>query len=198
MVPSHLSGSIRVAVVADTPDIAGRLVRVLRESTGSFRPVPFSRTAACERIQELRPHLLLLRTAASRSFLTVGFTRFVSRRETALVLLTPSGGAAASQLSNQLQPTLHLIEPLPSQALVAALHLALAREQERRQLSEELRRRQQVLQTRLLVDQAKSVLMARLGLSEEEAHRRLQQESRNRNRRLADTAQRVLQASLRL
>lgn len=49
-----------------------------------------------------------------------------------------------------------------------------------------------------VVERAKGILMRRLQLTEQEAHRRLQVESRNRNRKLVETAWHVIQADARL
>jgi len=49
-----------------------------------------------------------------------------------------------------------------------------------------------------VLDRAKAILMRRFGLSEEEAHRTLQRESRNRNRKLIETAWHVIRADTRI
>ena len=55
---------------------------------------------------------------------------------------------------------------------------------------DELRR---ALEERKLVEQAKGLLMSALGLSEQDAHRRLQLTARERNLRLADVAGRIVE-----
>jgi response regulator NasT len=50
------------------------------------------------------------------------------------------------------------------------------------------------LEARKLVERAKGVIMKRLGLSEDEAYRRLQKASQDENRKLRDIAESVLRA----
>ena len=53
---------------------------------------------------------------------------------------------------------------------------------------------EKALADRKLVERAKSILIRRLGLTEDAAHRRLQSESQNRREPLADVAQRVIES----
>lgn len=76
-------------------------------------------------------------------------------------------------------------------AAAIVLPLALVREaRSRRREASELR---VALAERKLVEQAKGLLMAALGLSEHDAHRRLQLTARERNLRLADVAARIVE-----
>jgi ANTAR domain len=76
-------------------------------------------------------------------------------------------------------------------AATIVLPLALVREsQARRREVDELR---EALAERKLVEQAKGLLMAALGLSEHDAHRRLQLTARERNLRVGDVARRILE-----
>jgi len=83
-------------------------------------------------------------------------------------------------------------KPVERHLLGAEISVVMARFRQVRLLEERVRRLEEALETRKLVDRAKGVLMQELGLSEEEAHRHLQQESRRRHRHLLDTARSVL------
>jgi hypothetical protein len=76
-------------------------------------------------------------------------------------------------------------------AATMVLPLVLVREARSRQHEAgELRAK---LEERKLVEQAKGLLMAALGLTEDDAHRRLQRTARERNLRLADVAERIIE-----
>jgi ANTAR domain len=76
-------------------------------------------------------------------------------------------------------------------AAAIVLPLVLVREaQSRQREAGELR---VALAERKLVEQAKGLLMAALGLTEHDAHRRLQRTARERNLRLAEVAARVVE-----
>ena len=87
----------------------------------------------------------------------------------------------------------YLTKPIDSRELAAALELAAARHAEFRELEAEVDRAQQALEDRKLVERAKGLLMSALGLSEQDAFRRLQKTARERNLRLADVAARIVE-----
>jgi response regulator NasT len=88
----------------------------------------------------------------------------------------------------------YLIKPVRDKTLEAQIEIAIGRFAEQEELRAEKEKLAQSLETRKLLDRAKGVLMKRAHLSEEEAHRRLQQESQNRRLGLADLAKRVIES----
>ena len=85
-----------------------------------------------------------------------------------------------------------LVKPLRPEELGPALDLAVSRFRELeavRKENEELKRK---LESRRLVDRAKALLIQRLGLSEAEAHRRLQKTAMDTRRPISAVAQAVL------
>jgi two-component system, response regulator PdtaR len=87
----------------------------------------------------------------------------------------------------------YLTKPIDTRELQAAIALAAARHAELRELETEVERAQQALEDRKVVERAKGLLMSALGLSEQDAFRRLQQTARERNLRLADVAARIVE-----
>lgn len=188
---------IRVAVVADVGAAAQQIAAGLQQTGYAVRPFSLTLPGAFDRVRELSPAVVLLRTG-SRSFsAAASFSRIAAHGGPALVLLTPASRDALG-LALDSGALVHLVEPVPAQAIAAAVRVAAARAQDLRNLNSQLTKLRETLQSRRLVDRAKAVLMRRLGLTEEEAHRRLQRESRNRNRRLADTAAHVIRADSQL
>jgi two-component system, response regulator PdtaR len=87
----------------------------------------------------------------------------------------------------------YLTKPVDTRELQAAIDLAAARHAELVALEAEVDRAQQALEDRKLVERAKGLLMAALGLTEQDAFRRLQLTARERNLRLVDVAARVVE-----
>ena len=87
----------------------------------------------------------------------------------------------------------YLTKPVDSRELHAAIDLAAARHAEFQALESEVDRAQQALEDRKVVERAKGLLMTGLGLSEQDAFRRLQLAARERNLRLADVAHRIVE-----
>jgi len=87
----------------------------------------------------------------------------------------------------------YLTKPVDTRELEAALALATARHAEFAALEQEVDQARQALEDRKLVERAKGLLMSALGLSEQDAFRRLQLTARERNLRLADVARRIVE-----
>jgi len=87
----------------------------------------------------------------------------------------------------------YLSKPIGDRELDAAIKLAASRHLELASLETEVERAQQALADRKLVERAKGLLMTALELSEQDAFRRLQLTARERNLRLAEVAQRVVE-----
>jgi two-component system, response regulator PdtaR len=87
----------------------------------------------------------------------------------------------------------YLTKPVDTRELEAAIKLAAARHAELETLESEVGRAQQALEDRKLVERAKGLLMTALGLSEQDAFRRLQLTARERNLRLAEVARQIVE-----
>jgi two-component system, response regulator PdtaR len=87
----------------------------------------------------------------------------------------------------------YLTKPIDARDLEAAIELAQLRQAEFEALEAEVRRAQQALEDRKLVERAKGLLMSALQLSEQDAFRRLQTTARERNLRLAEVAHRIVE-----
>lgn len=88
----------------------------------------------------------------------------------------------------------YLVKPVGERTLEAQIAVAMGRFAEQERLRAEKEKLQHDLETRKLVERAKGVLMKRANLSEEEAHRRLQQESQKRRIAMADLCKRIIES----
>lgn len=87
----------------------------------------------------------------------------------------------------------YLVKPFAKADVVPAMHLAVSRFAEARQLAEEVQDLKERLTTRALVERAKAVFTER-GMSEPDAFRRLQKTAMDRRLTLREVAQAVLLA----
>jgi len=76
--------------------------------------------------------------------------------------------------------------------VVAAVELAVARFTESVEAHNEAELLRDELESRKLVERAKGILMARLGLSEHEAYRKLQKASQDENRKMREIADSII------
>ncbi len=188
----------RIAVAAEGTEAARQISSSLRKSGYCVQPIPFSAPSAVRHLLDLRPEAVIVR-AAPRSLAAAGeVCRVAAGRGMAVVLLTPAVTQAALQAARDTGAMLHLVEPVTAHTLAAAVDVARARGRELELLRAQLANLRESAKVRQVVERAKRVLMRRLALTEEEAHRRLQLESRNRNRRLIETAWQVVNADAAL
>jgi two-component system, response regulator PdtaR len=88
----------------------------------------------------------------------------------------------------------YLVKPVSGTALAAQIEVGVARFREHMVLLAEKQTLLQSLENRKLIERAKGVLMQRLGLSEADAHKRLQQESQKRRLNIADLSRKIIES----
>lgn len=89
----------------------------------------------------------------------------------------------------------YVVKPFTESDLMPAIGVAVARFEEFSTISSQAESLSQALETRKVVDRAKGVLMDRHGLSEQEAFRRIQQQSMHTRRPMKEIAEAILIAS---
>jgi AmiR/NasT family two-component response regulator len=88
----------------------------------------------------------------------------------------------------------YLVKPIEQGQLAAQLEVAVRRFREHEQLRLEKDQLTQNLETRKLVERAKGILMRRLHMDEQDAHKRLQQESQKRRISLSELAKKIIES----
>lgn len=88
----------------------------------------------------------------------------------------------------------YLVKPVAPDSLRVQIAVAVRRFDESQALQRENAQLMQRLETRKLIEKAKGILMKRLNLDEETAHRRLQLESQKRRINITETAKRVIES----
>ncbi len=88
----------------------------------------------------------------------------------------------------------YLIKPVGADALSAQIAVAIRRFNEQEQLIRDKATLAQNLENRKLMDRAKGILMRRFSLDEQDAHRRLQQESQKRRISLVELAKKIIES----
>ncbi len=88
----------------------------------------------------------------------------------------------------------YLVKPLNNQSLEASIELAMQRFREFEALHQQTVNLQQALEDRKIVERAKGILMTRTRLTEQEAFRRLQLLSSEKNKKMIDVARTIVEA----
>ncbi len=111
-----------------------------------------------------------------------------------IILLTAYNEAELVERAAQANVSAYLMKPVAEEDLLPAITLALIRFRQFEALRQEVHDLREALEARKLIERAKGILMRRLNLSEEEAFRRLQRQSQDSNRKLAQVAEAIIMA----
>jgi response regulator NasT len=111
-----------------------------------------------------------------------------------IILLTAYSEAELVERAAQANISAYLMKPIAEEDLLPAITLALIRFRQFEALRREVSDLREALEARKVIERAKGILMRRLNLSEEEAFRRLQRQSQDGNRRLAQVAEAIIMA----
>lgn len=88
----------------------------------------------------------------------------------------------------------YLLKPVAAEELSASLSLALARHKEKETLRSQIEQLEDTLHERETIDKAKSILMERVGLSENDAYSRMRQRAREKRVKMVQVAQTIIAA----
>ncbi|CAD5370547.1 Response regulator NasT [Rubrivivax sp. A210] len=111
-----------------------------------------------------------------------------------VVVFTEDASAEPMQQALKAGVSAYVIAGLAPQRLMPVLQVAIARFEQERGLREQLDAAQTQLADRKLIERAKGILMDEIGLSEEQAYRHLRKLAMDRGQRLAQAAERIVDA----
>lgn len=111
-----------------------------------------------------------------------------------VVLLTAYGQPELVERAKEAGVFGFVTKPFEERDLLPAIEMARSRYAEIAALREQVSSLEEAIETRKVVDRAKGILMDTYGLKEQEAHRRIQQESMNRRKSMREIAEAIIMA----
>jgi response regulator NasT len=129
---------------------------------------------AVERTEELRPDLVILDIKMPRLDGIAAAERIASQRIAPVVMLTAFSQRDLVESARDAGAMAYLVKPFGKSDLLPAIEMAVSRFAELQLLEAEVADLTERLETRKVVDRAKGVLQAKLGLSEPDAFRWIQ------------------------
>ena len=206
----HPSGApLRIVIVApeslvpgpdDEPEAAGqaersRQLRIgLLEGGYNIVAVLPADMFLPDRIAQIQPDLIIV-DAESQARDTLEHVVMATRDERRpIVLFTDDSDTTHMKDAIAAGVTAYVVAGLATERVKPVLDVAMARFQVEENLRRELADARSQLNDRKLVERAKGLLMQRHGLSEQEAYARLRKAAMDKGLKLADLAQRMLDA----
>jgi response regulator NasT len=145
-----------------------------------------------ERISQLQPDLIIV-DAQSDARDVLEHIVIASRDERRpIVLFTDDETTGSMDAAMAAGVSAYIVAGLHSERIKPVLNVALARFRQEQKLLAELEETRHKLAERKVVDRAKGVLMSSQRLTEEQAYQKLRSMAMNKNMKLAEIAQRIL------
>ena len=145
-----------------------------------------------ERISQLQPDLIII-DAQSDARDVLEHIVIASRDERRpIVLFTDDDTTRSMDAAMAAGVSAYVVAGLQSERIKPVLSVALARFRQEQKLLAELEETRHKLTERKVIDRAKGLLMSSARLTEEQAYQKLRSMAMNKNMKLADIAQRIL------
>ncbi len=182
-------------LIADDESI--RLLSLRAQLTALGHQVVAEATTGAEAValaQQTQPDLAILDIKMPVMDGIEAAEQITQARPIPIILLTAYSESQLVERATRANISAYLMKPVAEEDLLPAIALALARFGEFQALQREVASLREALEARKVIERAKGILMRRLNLTEEEAFRRLQRQSQDTNRKLAEVAQAIVLA----
>jgi response regulator NasT len=185
---------LRVLLVEDDVTVAEALEALLQSLGHQVIGVARHGGEAVESASSLLPDLVVMDIKLPVRDGIEATRTILAERAVPVILLTGYANEELVQRARSAGVMAYLLKPVDQRQLHSTIEVALARFAELDTLKREVSSLREELETRKLVEQAKGILMRRLRLSEPEAFRRMQRQSRTTRTTLRETASKILSA----
>lgn len=185
--------TLRIVIADDEAVIRMGLRAMLEERGYTVVGEAADGRRAVDLVAKLRPDLVFMDIKMPGLDGVAAAEQVVATHRVPVVILTAYGDRALIDRAREAGVMGYLVKPLREVDLEPAIQVAVGRFRDLQALAEEITDLQQALEVRKLVERAKGALMQRLGLSDEEAYRRIQEASRAARRPMKEIAGEVLQ-----
>ncbi|NNG25307.1 ANTAR domain-containing response regulator [Telluria aromaticivorans] len=145
-----------------------------------------------ERIAQLQPDMIIVDSESDARDILEHIVIATRDERRPIVLFTEDDAPASMNAALDAGVSAYIVAGLHAGRVKSVLDVALARFRREQKLLGELLDTRKKLAERKVVDRAKGLVMTRYGLSEEQAYQRLRSMAMNKNMKLAEIAQRLI------
>ena len=192
--PRTCNGTRRALIVEDNSFIAlglrGDLEQLGHEVVGMAADAEEAR----QLFRAREPNLLLMDIRLGKDDGIELTRQLYAERACPVVIVSAFSDAELVARATEVGVFGYLVKPVAPDALRVQIAVAVRRFDESQKLQQENQALLGRLESRKVIEKAKGILMKRLNLDEEAAHRRLQLESQKRRINIADCARRVIES----
>jgi response regulator NasT len=183
---------LRVMLVDDAQKDVSLLKEGLKAAGYDVIEVAMSAAALLDRVAIEQPDVIII-DSDSPTRDTLEQLSFVSARQPRpIVLFTEDRANATIQAALKAGVSAYIVAGMQPDRLQPILDVAVARFEQDRALRDELQSVNERLAERKVVERAKGILMQQKGIAEEDAFRLMRKLAMDRNRKLLDVAQQII------
>lgn len=186
---------LRVMLVDDSQEAVSPLREGLASAGYDVVVVSALGLALAVRVAEFQPDVIIIDTESPTRDVLEHVAVVNASDPRPIVLFTEDRENATIQAALKAGVSAYVVAGIQADRLQPILEVAVARFEREQALREELRAAQTKLVERKVVERAKGFLMQQKGVSEEEAFRLLRKLAMDRNARLVDVAQQVVEVA---
>lgn len=183
---------MRILIADDESLIRMGLRKILEEAGHEVVATAQDGRTAVRMARDLDPELAILDVKMPGYDGLEAARRIVAERPIPIVLLTAYGQRDLVEAATRAPVMAYLVKPVKEAELLATIEIAATRFAERLTMAEQQATLRDELDDRKIIERAKGLLMARDGLSEEDAHRHIQSLARRQRRTMRAVAERIL------
>ena len=145
-----------------------------------------------ERIAQLQPDMIIVDSESDARDVLEHIVIATRDARRPIVLFTEDDAPASMDAALEAGVSAYIVSGLQAERVKPVLDVALARFRREQKLLDELEGTRQKLAERKTIDRAKGLLMTRYRLTEDQAYQRLRSMAMNKNLKLAEIAQRLI------
>jgi len=186
--------ALRILIAEDDPLVAVTLTDQLRELGHDVAAVASDGEEAVTMAREVQPELAILDIKMPNRDGISAANVIHEESRIPILMLTAYSDRSLVLRAAEAGVLTYLLKPVALNELAAAIKLALARHKEQTELEHEVAKLEETLAERELIDRAKSILIKRLHLTENEAYARMRQHAREKRIKMAQVAQTIITA----
>ncbi len=189
-----MASRLKVLIAEDEPVVAQGLRAQLEELGHSVVAIAYDGRDAVAKAASLGPDFVLLDIKMPRLDGLEVTRQVMAHRPVPIILVTAHSDPDLIQKAMIAGVMGYLVKPVDRKDLTPAIVLAISRFGDLMALRKDVQNLKEALVLRQQVERAKGILAQRMGLSEDEAHKRLQQMARNERCTLSQAAGKVIAA----
>lgn len=183
---------LRIMLVDDTQREISLLAEALVEAGYSVVARVDSPMELLRRVADINPDVIMIDTDSPSRDVLEQVCVITQEAPRPIVMFTDDSGSDTIRNAIRAGVTAYVVRGMTKERLAPVMEVAIQRFEAEQELKLELADAQSQLSDRKIIERAKGILMKQRKISEEEAYRMLRKLAMDRNRRLIEVAQQVL------